>query len=129
MVNAKRLKNQCIDLFKMEEDILGYEQMVLEHYKAALEPYETIALWGTGADGRLLYDFIEEVVKDKDIFFIDNEKSRWNKPNYKILYIFFTVLCKSNINCSVCVQIRQSQKFSIIPSPVAKFPFIVLPSP
>ena len=83
MVNAKRLKDQCIDLFKMEEDILGYEQMVLEHYKAALEPYETIALWGTGADGRLLYDFIEEVVKDKDIFFIDNEKSRWNKPNYK----------------------------------------------
>lgn len=73
------LKKECEHLFEMAEATLKWQEYLLEQWKKTIALYDTIALWGTGFDARLLIDFLKDVLPGKEVIFIDNDASKHGK--------------------------------------------------
>lgn len=73
------LKKECEQLFEMAEAALKWQEYLLEQWKQTIALYDTIALWGTGFDARLLVDFLKDVLPGKEVLFIDNDTSKHGK--------------------------------------------------
>lgn len=73
------LKKECEQLFGMAEATLKWQEYLLEQWKQTIALYDTIALWGTGFDARLLVDFLKDVLPGKEVLFIDNDTSKHGK--------------------------------------------------
>lgn len=54
-------------------------QIMLQHYKEKISQYDTIYLYGAGKYGKLAAEYLWDIIKEKNVFFIDSNKEKENK--------------------------------------------------
>ncbi|MGN6714465.1 MAG: FkbM family methyltransferase [Anaerocolumna jejuensis] len=81
----------------VQEDL--YESSI-EEFKARIEAFGEIVIWGCGNNGNLMYKYLDDLgLTDKINNFIDNDKKKWgNKYNGKEIISPFEVIKKYKNN-------------------------------
>ena len=65
-----------------------YDKFMLNHYKQSLRHFETIVLAGAGNFSKHIIDFLWDILKDKDVYFIDKDKDKQGKIFLKGIYCY-----------------------------------------
>lgn len=74
---------KCVQLFSFMENEFNYRRYLLEQWKTVILGYRTVFLCGCGQDGRSIVDFLEDEMKDCNIYFIDSDSSKHGRNVYK----------------------------------------------
>lgn len=72
------IRNKLIHLI----DLYKSQAMLLGEYKQLLGNFKTIVMFGYGRDGRMVADFLSDVLEHKETFFLDNDETKHGK-NYR----------------------------------------------
>ncbi len=82
-MDRQKLRQKCEQLFDLVEGTCRYREFLLESWKRYLSRYNTIVLYGAGYDARLAVDYLEDIIVDKDVFFVDSNPDLFGKEIYK----------------------------------------------
>lgn len=82
------IKNKIIKLLDMAQMKLDYDRYFLEEHKSLIKNFKTVFLFGGGTDGLLAYDYLSDVIGNKEVYYIDNDKGKHGKELYKGIYCY-----------------------------------------
>jgi len=69
-------------------EMLDQNSSLLDKYKQFFNQYKTIYFLGAGKDGILTVKLLEDILKDKELYFIDKDKSKHNQEIYNGIYCY-----------------------------------------
>ncbi len=73
-----------------DENLINQETFIkLEKFKKEFQQYSRLYLWGTGYDAELAVDYLEDLIRQKETFFIDINPAKWGNTLYK------GIMCKA----------------------------------
>lgn len=72
-------ENKLLDIFKNYSEKIKYDIFMLNEYKKSFLPYKNIYLFGYGKIGVMIFDFLKNVLMNKNVVFIDNDINKHSK--------------------------------------------------
>lgn len=86
------IRNNLLHLLELQEKASQsskeYERLLLDSYKRIIGNFRTVFLFGGGTDGAMAYDFLSDIIRDKEVYFIDNDIEKHGKKLYKGIYCY-----------------------------------------
>ena len=75
---------KMMNLFRLAE----YNELLLNEYKEYIGTFKTIFLFGCGKDGKMVVDYLWDVLLHKEVCFIDHDDEKCGKEIYRGLYCY-----------------------------------------
>ena len=91
-MKKEEIRKQLLHLFEIQGEMAKtskeYYKVLLDHYRKIIGKFKTVFLFGGGVDGIMAYDFLSDLLQDKQVFFIDNDTEKHGKELYKGIYCY-----------------------------------------
>lgn len=68
--------------------LIKANEFYLREYKEFLDEFHTLILFGAGRDGKKVLDFLAEFIPKKEIFFVDNDASKYGVDIHRGIYCY-----------------------------------------
>ncbi len=82
-MNREEVKRVCTHLFSLAKGAAQYQEYILAQWKKEIATYKTIILYGAGFDAHLMVNFLEDILPNKEVFFVDKNPNLHGHEIYK----------------------------------------------